>query len=267
MKKTCLTIIITTIIIASLWAAIDWLKDYKKQQTLEPYIKDIITLIEIPENASFHEQIDQIRAYIVNNSTLDMNEEFYSIWRSDEKILNRFLEGINKEKETLVPLECATRTGVMQHLVQKLGYKTRTKYIYNGHNKALLGHVLMDIYNPETKKWESQDPRYDLYWHHIETKQRVSFVEIIGKDYEYEPCNNQKCGWDIISSENEVAEALRKFLSIVSVVDKKAGIRKSFYDSNVVNTDKQFTLNGKTGTFCELIGKNCEDGFIAVLND
>lgn len=260
-KQIIIPALLLFFFLALTWISYDWYKDHKEEKKINVLVQEIIAHVNIPQEASFHQKIDHIRAYIIAHSELNMNDEFYSIWRSHEKILSTFLAGIKKERDTFVPLECATRTGIMQDIAKNLGYDVRTSYAYNGLNSKLEGHVLIDLLNPETGKWESQDPRFDLYWINKTTKERASFVDIVGQTDIFEPCNAQKCGWDIISSENEVAERLRDYTSIVTTVDKKNKIRKTTFDANQIPADKQFTLNNQKGTYCDLIEKNCRNGF------
>lgn len=262
-RTITLTALAITIIAIVFYAANKY-DDFNKDLVIDAYNEEIISLMAFPEDANFHDKIDYIREYIASHSEININEEFYSIWRSQEKILSTFIAGIKKERDTFVPLECATRTGIMQGILLNLGYNVRTLYVYNAHTEALAGHVILDVFNPDTGKWESQDSRYDLYWKNIETGQRVSFVDIIGKADKHQPCNTQKCGWAIVSHEGEVAETLRNHLSIVSVVNKQKGVRQSFYDPKILSPDKRFSLNGQSGTFCELVEKNCRQGFIPV---
>jgi len=213
--------------------------DYKKDQKIKQKHVEIATYIALPEESSFHEKIDHIREFIAAHSEININEEFYSIWRDHTKILDTFLAGIKKERDSFVPLECATRTTVMQDMYEHYGFDVRSIITYTLTTPSMKAHVSNDVLNPETNKWETQDGRYNMYWRN----------------------KAKRCGWDIISPENQKAISLEPYFYIAAAIDKKRNIRQSVYDSTKMSADTQITFGGKTGTFCQLVEKNCRNGF------
>jgi hypothetical protein len=61
-----------------------------------------------------------------------------------------------------VHMECSTRTNLMKSILQALGYDTRVVAIFNSKTN-LRSHSFLEVMNPETKRWETQDVDYDIY--------------------------------------------------------------------------------------------------------
>jgi len=259
-KITLITLSIITIIALSVIIA-DLYSDYQTDQRIKQKHVEIATYIALPEEASFHEKTDHIREFIAAHSEINVNDEFYSIWRDYDKVLDTFLAGIKKERKSFVPVECSVRTTIIQDMYKHYGFDVRSIIVYDITTPSMISHVAMDVFNPETRKWETHDGLVNIYWRHKHTQQRATFMDMIGNEEDHEPCNSQRCGWDIISPEGEKAADTKRYFYIASAVDKKRNIRQSVYDSDKMSADTQITLNGKTGTFCQLIEKNCRNGF------
>jgi rhodanese-related sulfurtransferase len=260
-KKLLKIAIALIIILAISWVSIDEYKDYKEDKIIDAQRAEIVTHITLPENLNFHQTIDIVREFVVAHSEINMNEEFYSIWHNHPKVLSTFLAGIKKERDTFIPLECGTRTGIMQDILIHLGYGIRTINMYDLSTPSITSHVIIDVLNPETNKWESHDSIYNIYWRNKKTKERATFMNMIGHKDEHEPCNSKKCGWNIISTENQQAKNTERYFYIATVVDRKAGNRYSVYDSKRTSPDTEYTLDNETGTFCKLRAKECRDGY------
>ena len=117
-------------------------------------------------------------------------------------------------------MECSTRSNLMARLLEALGYKTRIVAIFNSRTN-LKSHSFLEVMNPETKRWETQDPDYDIYWRSKESKDRLSLADSAEAVQDIEPCGRDSCGWEHVSREGIRADKLRGYLDIVSITDKR----------------------------------------------
>jgi hypothetical protein len=60
---------------------------------------------------------------------------------------------------------------------RKLGYETRIIALFDTDGEGLRSHTFLDVKNPGTGKWETQDPEFDLYWMSKSSGVRVSLAD------------------------------------------------------------------------------------------
>lgn len=73
-----------------------------------------------------------------------------------------------------------------------MGYETRTIALFRTKGRHA-SHTFLDVLNPKTERWETQDPDYDLYWTSLSSKARLSLAEA-AQDLEDLPCGRSSCG-------------------------------------------------------------------------
>ena len=62
-------------------------------------------------------------------------------------------------------MECSVRSNIMARLLEAMGYETRIVAIFNTKSaRNLNSHSFLEVLNPETGQWETQDADYDIYW-------------------------------------------------------------------------------------------------------
>ena len=239
-------------------------KEYTKNQrklAYEEMLIEITDLSEFNKSEKFHEKIDTLRRYIVDVTAYDINDEFYRTWRDDNAMAKNILDYVRGERPDQPPFECATRRALMSRILNLAGHRTREIDLYDS-DSDLASHSFLEVLNPETKQWETQDPAYDVHWENKNTGERASVVTGLSKLEDFHPCGRDGCGWGIESIEGTNAKRLKDLLKIVSVIDRQGSERFSIYKQGV-DPEAQYTLNNETGKFCELITKNCKDGFSA----
>lgn len=239
--------------------AFDLFKEYQKQKKLQDTTEALIAHAAIPEDASFHETIDAVRIFVNNNSVHHINEEFYAIWRNGVLVSQTMLDYIEGRRETPVPLECSTRTGMMDRMLTLMGYRTRVINIFDAADDYP-GHVFLEVLNPDTKTWEAQDPDYDIYWQHKENRTRVSIVEAIQDFGSYQPCGRQSCGWNHRSHENLKIARVQGYFDYISVIDRTANERYTIYAPQT-DLSAFYKKDNMPGPFCFHHAKFCRDGF------
>jgi hypothetical protein len=231
----------------------DLVRDRREDARVEREAAEIATLIHLP--GSGHSQtFDAVRAFIYANTVGNMNSEFWKLNR-ERAFTSAILAHVKGRRAEPVPMECASRSNLMGAVLRALGYETRRVALFDTDTKNLQGHTFLEVLNPETGQWESQDPLYDLYWRDNTTGARVSVFEHAEMIFDdLEPCSEDGCGWTRKSSK------LRPLIDVLTLADKEAGTKRSIYTSRA-NPAGPFTVKGRVGSFCEVMAKRCGDGF------
>lgn len=249
------------LLLASIPLGFSKAKELQKDRLYKEQIKELIKLSNVEKLTAFQERTDSLRTFIATNSSHNMDEEFYSIWRDQTAIANVVLAYIKGERKDLPHLECSTRTGLVASLYRELGYRTRGIVVFNTSDQ-LASHTLLEVQNPETKNWELQDTDYNIFWRHKESGKRASIIDLMKDPQMHEPCNNSKpCGWDDGEAGHKNAENLLNYLGIASIIDKQINRRLSVYAKDTDPENIYNTAQNGTGSFCDVWKKNCRQGF------
>ena len=140
---------------------------------------------------------DAVREYIYKNS--DHGEGTWNQAHGNDHIyvmdqLYRIASG--DTPATRPQLLCGNRATVMQALLQNLGIRSRTIYLFSRYSGSLMGHVFVEVMNPETGAWEIQDPDYNVAYentsgHRLNASQMIAAPEFTN----IYPVNANAKGW------------------------------------------------------------------------
>ncbi len=239
---------------------LDYLKGVRDNAVYATQLAKIKEISKIKKIDDFHQRTDTLRNYINKNSRHDGDEEFYASWRDKTKLAQNFLDYIEKRRITKPPMECATRSALMGAILDSEGYRVRALDVYAPReDNTLMSHALLDVYNPKTKAWETQDPEYNVYWKNVKTGKRASMIEG-AIDKNIQPCNKNGCGWNLHTSNDNNTSKLKPFLTFVTAIDRTADERITFYAPKI-DPKTVYDYNGK-GPYCSVLKKNCKDGFL-----
>ncbi len=217
---------------------------------------EIVALSGLRSAANFREKIGGLRAFINDSSQHRQDNEFYATWRDTLFLAQRLVGGAKDKTQDRVHLECSTRTALMTLALEAAGFTTRRIDIYDSAN--LKSHTFVDVLNPETGGWETQDPDYDIWWRDVKTGKPVSIAETATDLAAVEPCGRTACGWDIASRERFKAAKLKDYLDFVTVKSKTQ--RFALYTPRA-DQKTVYDHEGKRGAFCDVLAENCRDGF------
>ena len=242
--------------IVGVWTGTEQWREHQSEGRLNDLSKEIVSLIGFDESKDFHSRLDTVRMFVNDNSIHRIDEAFWAAQASASfpDLVLAYAKGVSAEP---AHMECSTRSNLMRHILSALGYRTRTVVIFDT-DTNLFSHTFIDVMNPDTKRWETQDADYDIYWRR--GGERISVADYAEEIESIEPCGRDTCGWDQRSREGLKAERLRDYLDIVSVTDKQSGTRHALYTSRA-HVARIYTKGDKRGSFCEVETKRCADGF------
>ncbi|MEW5545685.1 hypothetical protein [Pseudomonas soli] len=140
---------------------------------------------------------DATREYVYRNS--DHGEgEWSQVHGNDYSyVIDHLYRTAVGDKSAIRPeLLCGHRAQAMQALLHNFGIRSRTIYLFSRYSGSLMGHVFLEIMNPETGAWEIQDPDYNVAYESSNGR-RLSVAELISApDYaNVYPVNAQSRGW------------------------------------------------------------------------
>jgi hypothetical protein len=212
----------------------------------------------VPAEAGFHERVDAARDFVYRNSVHNMDSEFYSIWRDKDAVAAAVLDYATGKRAKPPHLECSTRSGLLGQIFRTLGYRVRAVVLFSP-DENLVSHTMLEILNPHTGRWEIQGADNDTWWRSIGDGKRASVADIIAAPSRFEPCRAQTCGWENLPKDDPL-RVIRPYLKIASVIDYDSGARFTIYGADV-DPQRVYSLNGRIGAFCQILAKNCRDGF------
>jgi hypothetical protein len=241
------------------WFAANGLRKWQDARAARAHVQDIVARLDLAAIPDVHQRLDQVRGFINDHSERKLDAEFYANRRSAAAFASGVLAHAKGQLSDPINMECSTRTRLMRAILNALGDRTRDVAIFDSH-RNLKSHSFLEVLNPETRRWETQDADFDIYWRDQRTGERVSLAERAEALDTIEPCGRDRCGWDQASREGLKPEMLKVFLDIVSITDRESGLRYAVYTSRA-DLDRTYRKRGNTGAFCEVETKRCEDGF------
>jgi hypothetical protein len=189
---------------------------------------------------------DAARTFITANSVHKTDAEF----RKGEHAAKLIAYAKGKSAEP-AHMECSTRSNLLQHVLNEMGYRTRKVAIFDT-DTNMESHTLLDVWNATARRWETQDADFGIWWQDLKGN-RVSLADYAQKPDKIVPCSAKGCDWSH-------AKRLEQYLDIISITDKSTGERYAIYTTRA-DLRRIYTKGNKRGLFCEVEAKRCTDGF------
>jgi len=245
----------------AVWFAGEWYHEQRMTRRANAYVTDIITMLGLANSPDFHQRIDKVRIFINDNSIHQIDEAFWAS-HSTEAFAAGVLAHAKRPSTEPVHMECSTRSNLMARILGALGYDTRIIAIFNSRTN-LKSHSFLEVMDPETGRWETQDPDFDIYWRSKKSAERISLADMAEVIGEIEPCGRESCGWDHESREGTRAEQLMDYLDIISITAKQKALRYALYTSRA-DLSTTYSKGPKQGAFCQVEAKRCKHGFFDI---
>ena len=247
---------------AAVWFTADWAREQQTQKLTDGYVREMIPMLDLKSTPHFHQQVDKVRMFINNNSRHKIDEEFRAAQGNPAAFAAGMLAYAKRLSSEPVHMECSTRSNLMARVLRALGYRTRIVAIFNSRTN-LRSHSFLEVMNPETERWETQDPDYDIYWRSKGSEMRISLADAAEGIEDLQPCGRDGCGWEHVSREGKEAKVLKRYLDIISITDKQRDIRYALYTSRA-HLATIYTKRSKRGTFCQVEAQRCKQGFFDI---
>lgn len=237
------------------------------QHRYNQLLREVVVAAGIEHEKDFHKQIDALRDFISSHSHHDIYPPHEKLETDNTLILSAMLAHAQNNKERKILMECSTRVAVMADLLRFLGHSVRSTDLFmpwleheEDKHPALYSHIMLGVKNPQTEKWETYDPDYNIHFQHKKSGERVSVLRAMLKPDDYTTCDTKHCADEIITAEGLNSARLKLYFSYIGIHNKNEKMRVAFAQTQK-DYDEVFTHEGKTGTFCEVRPKSCKNGY------
>ena len=124
-------------------------------------INGIMNYIDTKELKTESSKINFSREFVYMNSIYAIDKEHNRLaWNrntSARRIYKYFLYRMKPPH-----LSCGPRTNVLKLIFDKLGIRSRTVQVFKMNSQNFSGHVFLEVYDKEKKRWEIQDPDFNF---------------------------------------------------------------------------------------------------------
>jgi hypothetical protein len=156
----------------------------------------------IARGNSPQDDFDSVRHFIQAHSVHANNSELNSI-RKKGAFAQEMLKHVTGARPDAVPMICGARSRLMHDLLEEMGYDAEVVHIFDADSSA--SHTFVRVLNPQTGKWETQDPDKNLFWRDVRSGIRISVSDYAPNHLDQvQPCNNKGCGWDFANEANKL---------------------------------------------------------------
>jgi len=249
-------------VMAAAWLAVDAIRRWQASRAVEGEVQQIVSLLDVEAIPDFHRLLDTVRSFINDHSMHKIDQAFWANHGSAAAFAAGVIAHAKDPAVAPIHMECSTRTNLMGLILDKLGYQTRVVAIFDS-DTNLNSHSFLEVMNPDTRRWETQDADFDIYWRRKDSGERISLADAAESLDDIEPCGRDHCGWNHESREGIKAERLQPYLDIIGITDKKRDIRYALYTSRA-KLASTYRKGSKSGLFCEVEAKRCKQGFFDI---
>ena len=257
--KIAAAVLLAAVFVTAAWIGIERFREARDDRAYDAQLERIVSLMELPAEGDVQARFDRIRSFVNDHTRHKIDAAFYALVGDKNGIAERVIAHAEGKTDDRVHMECASRTNLMSRVMRKLGYETRVVAIFDTQN-GLRSHSFLDVKNPKTGQWESQDADYDLYWTSRSRRERVSVADAAEDIDDLLPCSRERCGWDLVSRENIKVQKLPPYFDIVNVTRKEEDESYALYTSRA-DLKAMHEIKGAKGGFCDIFAKRCRDGF------
>ena len=119
------------------------------------------------------------RSFVYNNTVHDGKRKPYA--KAEPYAAWRMLQCARKNAPKL-RMTCGPRAYALKWILECAGIRSRRVQVYSGTKDKIRGHRFLDVLNPDTGRWEIQDPSNDITYRRVDTGAPVTTEELVFGD-------------------------------------------------------------------------------------
>jgi hypothetical protein len=148
----------------------------------QKYIRNLGDLKKIidPGNLDATEIIWATMRFVHDHSIHKIDAEHRKYAFNTPVVIQKMLDeyhGLENEKPHL---SCGSRAKVMKAILERFGIASRMIQVFSLEKKG--GHRLLEVFNPDTKTWQTWDPDSRITFVDLKTHQQLDIIRIITRD-------------------------------------------------------------------------------------
>lgn len=128
------------------------------------------------QNLSASETIDAVHRFIQTNSILDQQKTYNADYSDAIDLMFNYAQDSTQEQPFL---QCDGRSTAMLTTLLELGIESRLIFLYRPVPGYLSQHTTLEVFNPDTQRWQVHDLNWDFYYVDAETQERVSAARVL----------------------------------------------------------------------------------------
>jgi hypothetical protein len=161
------------------------------------------------QNLSVSETIDAVHRFIQTNSILDQQKTYDADYSDAIDLMFNYAQDDTQEQPFL---QCDGRSTAMLTTLRELGIESRLIFLYRPVPGYLSQHTTLEVFNPDTQRWQLHDLNWDFYYVDAETQERVSAERVLFGSHETLlgcPMEGGDCTADVMEESASYFNALR----------------------------------------------------------
>ena len=143
-------------------------RDYADMSPSAQYFHDL--------NLSASDTIDAVHRFIQTHSILDQQKTYDADYSDAIDMMFAYAQGESDEQPFL---QCDGRSTAMLTTLRELGIESRLIFLYRPVPGYLSQHTTLEVFNPDTQRWQVHDLNWDFYYVDSEMMERVSAERIL----------------------------------------------------------------------------------------
>ena len=228
-----------------------WRLDYSVNEPLEKF--SAACLKDLPAKTDT-QKIINLRHCIYTHTVFSTDKKMQVLWMDRAAMMKWLNDYATQSTKTPPPMECFYRARTLSRALKLLGYKAHTMVVTHEADN-FYDHVTVEVFNPDTNKWEIQDPSFDVQYVSKKDKSVAGPKEWLTWGFDkMQPCNfDGKCGWDLKTPEDFDLVRTQDYMSSAYVrYDKTLYLGRGF-DEHVKRN-----VYGKKLSFCQWEPEFCQ---------
>ncbi len=252
-----LTALVSTgILIYGLSAAREYYGERQERKAAFKSLSDFsaICLQKFPAKTD-SQKIRNLRHCLYVNTLFSTDKKHTELWNQKDKMADWLFDYASKTRGDPPPMECSNRAGTLVTMLNTQGYQAHDIVVARDEDN-FDDHVVTEVLNPDTKKWEVQGSSYDVEYVTKKDRKNLNLQQMLSLDTsEYMPCNFEgRCGWDLVTSEGMTLAYNRGYWNTGWV---KA--QRTLYISKRFDENKIRPVYGKQLSYCQWRAKWCDN--------
>ncbi|PZP56609.1 MAG: hypothetical protein DI586_03080 [Micavibrio aeruginosavorus] len=200
-------------------------------------------------------EIKSLRHCVFKNSVFSDDKEFEPLWKNKMAMAKWLRSSVSKERNSFPPMECSYRSGTLVSMLKSAGYEAHDLVIPKNEDN-FSDHVVVEVLNPDTQKWEIHDPSYDVNFVSSKDKAPLDIKQMLTIDKDdYKPCNFAgKCGWHLRTDEGIDLTFNKAYWNMAYIKDLNV-----LYSTDRLDIHAKRNVYGKQLSYCEWRKKWCNN--------
>ena len=197
---------------------------------------------------------------------IDEEQNTYLTKMTTEKFLEVGIQGLlvsyNNPNAKKIHLSCGLRSNLVKHILSNMKINSRIVQIFSDKNQTFSRHRLLEVYNPDTKRWELWDPDHRVTYIDRKSNQRIDAMQFVFSEKDgIIPVNGNIMGW----KENHVTDLLLGFEGAIMFEQRSPFTPGNIIlvNSNLFDLHKR-TYNGRS--FMDLLSQEYRYARLIMVN-